>query len=127
MRTGLRPMRSILGLWIIWGALLFGPVSTLIILNSVQPNQPAQPDLHPLVDYICMAMLVVGVPVGFAIRSVLLRRARAQNANSVRAVVVGHIIFWAICEGTCFASLILAFVCSWTWPLRICVGVPLAL
>jgi hypothetical protein len=116
-----------LPLRIIWGALLMGPIWTLVVLSIVKPNQPAQPNLHPLADYICMAMLVVGVPVGFAIRSYRLRSARAQGVDPMRGFVVGNIIFWATCEGTAFTSMILAFVSLWTWPLGVCTGVPLAL
>ena len=118
--------RSILNLRIIWGALIFGPLMTLIVLNQVPQQQPPAP-LHPTVDIICMAMLIVLVPVGFLVRSIFLRRPRAEAAPSLNALVVGNVIFWSVCEGTCFTSMIVAFISSWTLPLKLCVAAALLL
>ena len=98
----------------------------MFLSNAITPQQTLQ-SLHPTVDYVELAFLATAIPIAFIIRRVILGRAQAQSAGVSQAMVRGNIIFWTVCDGVCFSGLIIAFISSWTWPLAICVSVPMLL
>lgn len=106
---------------IVWIALMVGQLIFLVMMLSglIAPEHQSQ----PMLGYIALVYLATVVPITFAVRAILRRR----GGNGSKPAAVGNIIFWAGCESACYQGMIFALVTSWSWPMIVCVIVPILL
>jgi hypothetical protein len=102
---------ALLQLWIIWFALLMGPIAFLVasVLLVLPHRVPADPPMWMLV-WVNAGMLVTVVPVALLIRRFIFRRARNEHGINAIAYSAGNIVFWAACEAVAFVGLVVALV-----------------
>ena len=100
--------QALLTLRIIWAALLVGQIALLVvILKVILPGRTQPPQINQPLTMVCYGMLATMVPVGFVVRMMIFRRGRDEfGAIAPGAYGTGNIVFWALCEGVSFFSLI---------------------
>jgi hypothetical protein len=100
------PPPSLIALRIIWAALIAGPVIfAAVVLNLTAHQKPKT--LEPALLYFDVAWLAVAIPVAYIVRAIIYRKGRAPNGTVTAAAYgTGNIIFWAMCEGSAFLSLV---------------------
>jgi O-antigen ligase len=124
--NGIDPARAIMTQRIIWAALILGQISfagvTAIILQ--QPGNP--PPRPEVLNIICFAFLLE-IPVGLVVRQVIFARGRRKDGRLTPGVYgTGNIIFWAMCEGASFFSLVVVLINRSFWPTIVVAAIAIA-
>jgi hypothetical protein len=106
MNTPNRPA-SLAALRMIWAALILGPIVFGVVVMTIAAQRQA--NAQPILLYIAIGMLATMVPVAYVVRSIVYRNGRTpEGAVSPTAYATGNILFWAMCEGSAFFSLVCA-------------------
>ena len=104
-QPGLGPLVT---LRIIWAALLMGQVAFLCVVMIVAGNQaPPDPHMMRIMFLVLLGMLIVMVPSGLIVRSIIYGGGRQPDGSiTPAAYATGNIIFYAMCEGVGFFGLV---------------------
>ncbi|MEX0885593.1 MAG: hypothetical protein WD009_04055 [Phycisphaeraceae bacterium] len=106
------PQQALTIVRIIWGALLFGQlvVAGIFIYLTLDGGFAGSPDLHPLLGYVAVAVLVVAVPVAHIARQQTYKANWRGDAVSVNGYITGTIIYLGALEGAAIVGLIAVLV-----------------
>jgi hypothetical protein len=97
---------QLMPLRVIWFALIMGQVMFAIVVLTVLAHPNSKP-LDPVLLYVDIALLAACIPVAFIVRAIIYRGGRNPDGTiAVGAYATGNIIFWAMCEGSAFFSLV---------------------
>ena len=100
------PPPSLIALRIIWFALIMGQVVFAAVVLTMLAH-PGQKPLPPVFLYVDVVMLATMIPIAFVVRAILYRNGRTSSGTvAPAAYATGNIIFWAMCEGSAFFSLV---------------------
>ena len=102
------PPPSLIALRIIWFALVAGPLFfAAVVLNQASHHQQQQRMLQPPLLYVDIAMLATMIPMAYVVRAIAYRNGRtASGTVKPAAYGTGNILFWSMCEGSAYFSLV---------------------
>jgi hypothetical protein len=104
------PTSSLAALRIIWLALILGPLVFAGVVMKIGAQQGPK-SLPPVFLYIDVAMLASMVPIAYVVRWIIYRGGRTDGGTvTPSAYGTGNILFWAMCEGSAFFSLVCAML-----------------
>ncbi|MEX0774900.1 MAG: hypothetical protein WD042_04195 [Phycisphaeraceae bacterium] len=109
---------KLIGIRIIWLAMLMGEVGFMAVIAVLIGNQSvqAEAELARLMLLISTGMLLTLVPLGYFIRSQIYKRHWVGDAVTAQGYVTGNIVLLALCEASAFAGLLGCMFGGSFWP-----------
>jgi hypothetical protein len=112
----LNPKAALLSLRIIWVALLMGQLGFLGYVMIQNAQSQREPRVQAVFVAVSTVMLLISVPIGFIVRSIVFKKASTNGVVNFAAYQRGNIIFWAMCEGPAFFAIIVIQMTGLLWP-----------
>lgn len=116
----LDPDRALLSSRVLWAALLGGQVVFIIVIAVLQGQATGptlgNPAMLDTLFWIAVAMVVLGVPVGYVLRMQMYKRYWERDVIRPRGYVTGNLLLWAVCEGASMFGLVLVMLAGDFWP-----------
>lgn len=106
------PAEALLMTRIVWAALLVGQVAFGAVVAALLTGGTIEgdPSLYPLLFYVCVALLVGAVVLGYFARNQVYKAHWREHAVLPRGYMAGNLALLALMEMTSFAALVAVLV-----------------